>query len=91
LLTSLDTKATGIAFLGVYPYNTYLLIPSQSIPIANRNALLALSANQRSIYPFSRPHQDLDSGSSRIELTFMKKGASLFTHTAASTFPGIDS
>jgi hypothetical protein len=86
LLASPKTEAATIAFFTLHPYDPKFLVPGKGIPLAGREALLALDASERRIDTLFFPYQDLDSGSSGIELLFMRESANLLADTAAGTF-----
>jgi hypothetical protein len=86
LRASLNTKAAAIAFFSVYSDNSKFLVPREGISVANRDTILALVADERSVYTLFLPRQDFDPGPPRIELLFMKKDANLFAHSTAATF-----
>ena len=86
LLTGGNAKPAAIAPVFVHPHRSNLFVPGEGIPIASRKAVLALDAEERCVDSFFFPYQDFNSGSPRIELLLMRKGADLFADTATAAF-----
>jgi hypothetical protein len=86
LLTGGNAKPATIAPVFVHPHRSNLFVPGEGIPIASRKAVLALDAEERCVDSFFFPYQDFNSGSPRIELPLMRKGADLFADAATAAF-----
>ncbi len=86
LLACLYTETAAVAPFSAHSHDPDLLVPGEGVPLAGREAALALGADEWSIDPLPFPDQNLDSGPPRIKLPFMRESTYLFADAAAGAF-----